>query len=127
MKLVSGGVAEPIAALGKAIDDNVTNDEERAQAYNDLQELLQKPHMMQALVSMKQAGHRNFWVAGARPAILWVCAAALSVEFLVNPILEWITNKPSPTLDTGTIITLIFSLLGLGGLRTFEKVKGVAK
>ena len=66
-------------------------------------------------------------MAGWRPAIGWVCAAGLAFPFLVNPILQWWTGQAGPELPMEAMTTLIMALLGLGGLRTVEKVTGKAK
>ena len=66
-------------------------------------------------------------VAGARPFILWVCGVGLAFSFLVNPIVQWITDKPGPELPLGMMMELVLGMLGLAGLRTVEKLTGVAK
>ena len=65
-------------------------------------------------------------VAGWRPAIGWVCAAALAFNYVIRPVA--IAIHPAivlPALDD-SLWQLMAGMLGLGGLRTFEKVKGVA-
>jgi hypothetical protein len=69
---------------------------------------------------------------GWRPFIGWVCGAALGYQFLVRPLLTWLSPTlglpmGAPELDMGDLLTLLAGMLGLGGLRTFEKVSGVSK
>lgn len=69
---------------------------------------------------------------GWRPFIGWVCGAGLAYQFLARPLLPWaaavagFTVPPMPPLDQGEIYPLIFGMLGLGGLRTFERIKSTA-
>jgi len=66
-----------------------------------------------------------------RPFIGWVCGGALAYQYVVTPILMWVTASVGialaqpPKLD-GTLWELVFAILGMGGLRTYEKLKGVA-
>jgi hypothetical protein len=79
-----------------------------------------------------EAASTSFWVAGPRPAVMWTCAAALAWEFVLKPFLAFVliaTHHPPiaplPILDTATLITgLLIPMLGLGGLRTYEKLQG---
>jgi hypothetical protein len=71
-------------------------------------------------------------IGGARPAIMWVCCLGLLTQFFVMPIAEWATaiwapDVALPELNTEQLMTLTLSLLGLGGMRSFEKSKGVAR
>ncbi len=80
----------------------------------------------------EQAKHPSLFVAGARPAIMWICALGLLTQFFIMPIAEWATviwmpEVLLPELNTGELMTLTLSLLGLGGMRSFEKTKGVAR
>jgi len=71
----------------------------------------------QAKANTEAAKHPSMFVAGARPAIMWVCAIGLMVNFLSMP----------NFVDTGELISLTIALLGMGGLRSFEKSRGVAR
>lgn len=69
--------------------------------------------------------------AGWRPATGWVCVIALFYQFLLRPLLPWIFDVSGfqagvlPTLEMGSLMTLLGGMLGLGSMRTFEKVKGI--
>lgn len=76
-----------------------------------------------------QAGaYRGGW----RPAVGWTCAAALAYQYLARPLLPWIASlaganvPPLPTLETEEIYALLFLMLGLGSLRSVERIKGRA-
>lgn len=86
----------------------------------------------QLAVNKAEAENANIFVSGWRPFIGWTCGAALAYQFVGAPLAVWIAeiaqhpiSKP-PSLDD-TLWQLVFSMLGLGGLRTFEKIKGVSK
>ena len=126
-KLFSSEVVAPIDAIGNTFDKLFTSDEERLQAEAVLTKIAQKPHILQAEINKIEAGHRSLFVAGWRPAIGWVCAIGLMFPFLINPIIQWYTGHPGPNLPLEALMTLVVSLLGLGGLRTVEKLKGKTK
>lgn len=82
-------------------------------------------------IDKTEAASTSIWIAGWRPAVGWVCATALGWEFVLKPFLQFIliaTHHPPmvplPVLDAATLITgLLAPLLGLGGLRTYEKTQ----
>lgn len=61
------------------------------------------------------------------PALGWFCAVGLSFPFVINPILQWVTGEVGSSLPTDALITLVLALIGLGGMRTLEKLKGLSK
>jgi len=124
-----GGIVD---GLAKGLDELFTSDEEREAAKLKLATLMQQPHMLQAVANIEGAKHRSVFVAGWRPAIGWVAALGLGYQFLVLPFAGLINaylKLPAelPQLQAEQLITLVLSLLGLGGMRTFEKYKGAAK
>jgi hypothetical protein len=86
----------------------------------------------QLSVNQAEASNPSVFVAGWRPFIGWVCGAALVYHYIVRPLLPWLLaliGKPVPAippLDMGDLITILLGMLGLGGLRTYEKKQGVA-
>ena len=76
-------------------------------------------------VNKAEAANSNWFVAGWRPYIGWICGTGLGYQFLVYPILVAFVPKVVQ-LDMGTLLTLLTGMLGIGGLRTFEKLNGVA-
>jgi hypothetical protein len=85
----------------------------------------------QAEINANEASNPNVFVSGWRPAIGWVCASALFFQYVGRPLLAWggIVSghafPPLPGIDDN-LWQLMLGMLGLGGLRTFEKVKGAA-
>jgi len=81
--------------------------------------------MAQIKVNEVQAAHKSLFVAGARPAIMWICALGLFYAVFAYPILDiWFTM---PELNTDILMPVMMGLLGLGGMRSYEKSKGVAR
>jgi len=88
----------------------------------------------QLKINQEQAKHSSIFVAGARPFIMWVCGVALLWQFLLEPMATWgmlafsMRELPEfPKLDMGPLMTLLLGMLGLGGLRTYEKRLGVER
>ncbi len=79
----------------------------------------------QIKVNAKEAESPSLLVSGWRPSVGWTCVAGLAYEFLARPIAIGF-GYPFPDLPMGDLNTLLFGMLGLGALRTVEKVKGVA-
>ena len=85
----------------------------------------------QSDVNKVEAASTDPFVARWRPFIGWVCGVGLGVQFLLAPLLTWVAGLLGhpfafPQLDMGTLLTLLLGMLGLGGMRTVEKIKGVA-
>ncbi|MCP4791558.1 MAG: hypothetical protein GY881_15110 [Gammaproteobacteria bacterium] len=121
-------IAEPVEAVGNVIDKLFTSDEERVQAEIIKRKLEMKPALVQAEITKVQVSHRSMFVAGARPFLMWVCGSGLAFAFIINPVLEWLMPEVGkPTLPLDAMMELVLAMLGLAGMRTVEKLKGVAK
>ena len=126
--IVGGSVVEPIVAVCNIIDQIFTSDDEREQAVIIKQRLAMQPALLQAEISKVQAGHRSTFVAGARPFLMWVCGFGFLFAFVINPILQWLAPElGSPKLPLEAMMELTLAMLGLAGLRTVEKVKGLSR
>ena len=121
--------AEKIISLFKA-DPSI-----KATAEASMDEERLKGQIQQVLgqleVNKAEASNPNWFVAGWRPAVGWTCAAGLASQFLVGPMATWIAALAGhaityPSLDMGTLLTLLMGMLGLGAMRTSEKLKGAA-
>ena len=76
-------------------------------------------------VNKVEAAHKNLFVAGWRPAIGWICGFALLYSTILSPIIGiWFTV---PAVDSSLLTTVLMGMLGLGAMRTAEKVKGVQR
>ena len=65
----------------------------------------------------------NWFQSGWRPATGWVCVLGFGVNFLISPLMSGF-GIDIPQADTSTMLPVLMGMLGLGGLRTFERVKG---
>jgi len=130
--IVSSGVGGLVDGVAGAIDRFVETDEEKKAADVLLLKMQQEPDKWQAEINKIEAAHRSVFVAGWRPFIGWVCGVGIAWEFVGKPIGLFITSYTGstltlPTVATGELMTLIFALLGLGGLRSYEKKHGLAR
>lgn len=89
--------------------------------------------MGQLEINRVEAAHSSVFVAGWRPFIGWCCGLGVAYSFFFRPVLTWTlamwhpSYPPLPALDNGELFAMISGLLGLGGMRSFEKTKGVAR
>lgn len=128
---------DPVSAVldigGKLIDRMWPDPVKAAEAKLALVTLQQKGELdviiSQLKINEAEATNPSVFVSGWRPFIGWVCGISLVYAFLGVPILSWISANyhltNPPTLDMGTLFTILGGMLGLGGLRTIEKVNGV--
>lgn len=79
----------------------------------------------QVKVNENEANHKTIFVAGWRPAVGWVGVFSLAYSFIIQPFLEFGFQAKGPELQTEAILFLLSGMLGFGGLRTWEKIKGV--
>jgi len=139
------GIGSIIEGVGKVAGDLITTDKERLQMALeerklDLEEkkIDQATDLAQVEINKIEAGSSSLFVSGWRPAVGWVGVLGLVYQFLGYPLMQWgwafgqgydIIPKglnPPPDLDVEQLMTLLAGLLGFGGMRSFEKHKGVA-
>jgi len=130
--MVGSGIGSLAKDVGSVINEFVETPEEKKAAEIILMKVQQKPDEWQAKINMVEAKHRTIFVAGWRPFIGWICGVSLGMNFIFFPLMEWYSGLWGnellrPEMDTGALMTLVVSLLGLGASRTYEKMKGVAK
>lgn len=117
----------------KLIPDKNKRAEAREKLQSDMLVALTGLIQGQIQINMKEAQHGSIFVAGWRPFIGWTCGVGLGWEFVLEPMLTWIVAVSGadlpvlPTLDTGPLMSLVLGMLGLGGLRTYEKQLGIAR
>jgi len=127
------GIADSVIGVaGKVLDKFVEDKDLKKKLEHELQTQMVSLDLAQAEANIEQAKHPSIFVSGARPAIMWVCCFALMWQFILAPVLSWglaiwYPIVELPALDTQALMTLLLSLLGLGGMRTAEKWKGVAR
>ena len=130
---------DPLSALldigGKVIDRVWPDPVQQAAAKLELFKLQQSGELQQIAqqldVNKAEAANPNVFVSGWRPFVGWVCGSGFAIQFVVGPLAEWgsaVYGHPVkfPQMDMGTMMPLLLGMLGLGGMRTAEKLQGVA-
>jgi len=139
------GIGSIIEGVGKVAGDLITTDKERLQMALeerklDLEEkrIDQATDLAQVDINKIEAASTSVFVSGWRPAVGWVGVAGLAYQFLGYPLMQWVwafgqgadlipKGLPAPPdLQVEQLMTLLAGLLGFGGMRSFEKSKGVA-
>lgn len=133
------GIGTVIESVGKVAGDLITTDKERMQLELEGRKLDQAIDLAQIGVNNTEAAHTSVFVAGWRPAIGWVGAAAMAYQFLLYPLLTWFWAlaqanghlpagmQPPPMLDADALWVILSGILGIAGMRSFEKSRGVAR
>lgn len=127
-------IAPVVGLLDKFIPDADLKNKLAHQVATMAETHLQELNKAQIDANIAQAKNPSIFVSGARPAIMWICALGLLTQFFLMPLAEWSVaiwlpelNGQLPNLDTEGLMGLTVSLLGLSGMRSFEKSKGVAR
>ena len=124
-------LTDPIEAVGNVLDALFTSDKERLDKKAVLARIAQQPSLVQSEINKIEAAHKSVFVAGWRPFIGWVCGLALFYNFIARDLMVWALaltgGDVPPPLHLDVLTTILYALLGLGGMRTFEKLQGRAK
>lgn len=131
-----------IGPLAKVIDKVIPDPQAKAQAQLEMLRMQQagdfkeldaqlQINLGQIEVNKAEAASGNAFASSWRPLCGYVCVAGLSYQFLLQPLLAWLSGVQAwplpPTLELGDLLTLLGGMLGLSGMRTTEKIKGVAR
>lgn len=131
-----GGIIETI---GKVADDLITSDEERARVEIDAYKAETDRLTGQTEVNKVEAASTSLFVAGWRPAVGWVGVLAMLYQFVLYPFLVWgwslmqaahwisLGLVVPPMLDTDALWVILTGILGIGGMRSLDKINGVTK
>ena len=121
-------------AIKSPLDKLIPDKNARQKFDHELEMALLQAGLAQAEINKTEAQHPSVFVAGWRPFIGWICGLALGWHFLGYDIANWLRlalfpEAPTPPALNGTetLVTVLLSMLGLGGLRTVEKLKGVSR
>jgi hypothetical protein len=147
VKIDFAGIGGLVSGLGSAAKDvraaitgkSVLDPDKQAELEMKLAEIEQKAQdsenavlLAQAEINAKEAESKSFFVSSWRPAIGWVCAFGCGYAYLIYPTANWVARVifkyalELPTLDMQSLSAMTLGLLGLAGMRTAEKIKGVA-
>lgn len=127
MGLFGNSTTKTIDAVGSAIDKVFTSDEERLSKA----EVLAK---MQSDITIAELQTRSIFLAGWRPFLGWMLAFSIGFRIIIFPLAQWVFGgffhyilPPFDTSMDGIMTELIFGMLGLAGMRSYEKQKGLTK
>jgi len=120
-------VASLIGPVTGLLDKFVEDKDQKAQLAHEISTLSDKHAQELALaqVALNTAEAKGNWFqSGWRPATGWIAVLALGVNYLVSPIAAGF-GIDIPQADGGTLMPILMGMLGLGGMRTFEKTKNI--
>lgn len=129
------GIGSIVESVGKIADAQFTTDEERLKIA--LQEKAIDAQLVkgQLDINIEEAKHKSVFVAGWRPLIGWVGGIALAYQFILYPLMVWgwtwfkakgwipVSINPPPVFESGPLFAIVTGMLGIGGMRSFDKVK----
>lgn len=116
----------PVSGL---LDKFIEDKDQKARLAHDISTMAQKHAQEISLAQIavnKEEAKGNWFQSSWRPATAWVCVAGFAVNFLISPLAAPF-GFVVPQADTSTMLPVLMGMLGLGGLRTMERVKGVGK
>ena len=129
-----GGLIGPVTGL---LDKFIEDKDQKAQLAHDLATMAdrhaQELAVAQIEVNKAEAASGSIFKGGWRPFIGWVCGGAFAYHFVLQPVIVFVVLAvgvdlpPLPEFDMASLMTVMMGMLGLGGLRTYEKQKGIAK
>ena len=133
MSIITSLIGPVSGILDKVIEDK----DQKAKLAHELATMADT-HAQQALlaqleINKAEAASGSVFKGGWRPFVGWVCGIALLQHFILSPLilfgitLTGIEIPPIPAFDMGSLMTVLMGMLGLGGLRTYEKQKGITK
>ena len=130
---------DPVTAIveagGKILDKVIPDLNAREKAKEELVKVAQDQDfqitMAQLAINKAEAESNSLFKGGWRPFIGWTCGSAFALHFLIFPIINFFLvafGKPfvSIPFDMATLMTVLMAMLGIGGMRSWEKYKGVA-
>lgn len=135
--MIAALIPKLLPIVGDVISRFLPEDKEaaakaRREIEAELTKHLTEIDLAQAQTNLEQAKHPSIFIAGARPAIMWICAFGLGWQFVFQPVAVWIfsvmdSDLVLPMIETEGLMPLTLSLLGLGSMRSFEKFKGIQR
>jgi hypothetical protein len=126
----------PILEVGKTLLDRFVPDPaKKAEAEMELIRMAADGELKQVIaqleINAREATHPSLFVSGGRPLFMWIGGVGFGYSVIVQPMLAWLSAikgwPAPPTVNVDLLWVVVTGLLGIGGLRSVEKVKGVAK
>jgi hypothetical protein len=121
-----------VGVAGKVLDKFIEDKDLKAKLQHEMDMQLHNANLAQIDVNKAEAASGSVFKGGWRPFVGWVCGVAMLYHFLLQPIIVFTLSASGitfdlPEFDMGSLMTILMGLLGLGGLRSFEKHKGLTK
>ena len=120
-------LVDPVMGL---LDKVVPDLDERKRLAHEIATMAEKQTHQQIMAQLElnkqEAAHKSLFVAGWRPFTGWTCAVAMAFNFLVVPLVGPFVDAPLIPLDLEVMMPVLLGMLGLGGMRSYEKRNGVA-
>ena len=121
-----------VGIAGKVLDKFIQDKDLKAKLQHEMDMQLHNANLSQIDVNKAEAASGSIFKGGWRPFVGWVCGVAMLYHFLLQPIIVFTLSAAGitfdlPQFDMGSLMTILMGLLGLGGLRSFEKHKGITK
>lgn len=126
-------ILAPLLEVGKSLIDRFFPDPaEKAKAEMEMMTLLQTQDLQRVIaqleVNAKEAASPSIFVAGWRPFVGWCCGVGFLWATIGQPVFAWLASAKGwptpPAIDTEVMLYVLGGMLGLGGLRSVEKIKG---
>ena len=133
MSLLNSLIGPATQILDKFVEDK----DQKAKLAHELatmaDKLAHEQNLAQIAVNKEEAASGSLFKGGWRPFVGWVCGVAFCYHFILQPVIIFIVALTGadipdlPKFDMGTLLTVLGGMLGIGGLRTYEKQKGLTK
>ena len=133
MSLINSLIGPATKLLDKVIEDK----DQKAKLAHELatmaDKLAHEQQLAQMAINKEEASSGSLFKGGWRPCIGWICGIAFGYHFVLQPVIVFVVvligmGIPElPSFDMGTLLTVLGGMLGIGGLRTYEKQKGLTK
>ena len=123
---------DTLKTVGTVIDDLHFSGEEKEKLKLQMKEIDAKLKEKQLDINKAEASHRSIFVSGWRPFLGWISGLSIGYVYLFQPVFDMILQMFDikvdwVVLDLGQLMPLVLGMLGLGGLRSFEKSRGFTK
>ena len=133
MSLLNNLIGPATKLLDKVIEDK----DQKAKLAHELatmaDKLAHEQNLAQLAINKEEASSGSLFKGGWRPCIGWICGIAFGYHFVLQPVIIFVVTligieiPDLPKFDMNTLLTVLGGMLGIGGLRSYEKSKGLTK
>tara|TARA_Y100001937_G_scaffold66027_2_gene90311 strand:- start:3322 stop:3720 length:399 start_codon:yes stop_codon:yes gene_type:complete len=121
-----------VGIAGKVLGKFVADKNLKMKLEHELKTQLQTANLAQLEVNKLEAQHKSIFVSGWRPSVGWVCSLAMLYHFILAPMIQFAVGIAGiqvdlPEFDFSQLSTILMAMLGMAGLRTYEKQQKVTK